>query len=449
MNRLITATCPRCGAQVQPAPGSEQVTCNYCGTVSFVARPQALRAPHAAPVPVKANGVLVLLGLGVSMLTLIGVGAAVWLITKSDPPAVPTPTSAPVPIRVPEAAATRAVPRAAPVASPIKILSGTPPLVADVDGDGRDDVVVPISAAGAAGTTEHYAAFNGKNGKELSRTPAIDDRSSTLPSVIGRRLITASRSGQLTGYGLANGSQQWTTALGARVTAFCSAKNPDSLLVATDDRRTLAVDLTTGRQSETKEACSVVLARSDRGSDPRDRHDYSAPRGVESYHCGGVTVMGSDNYTVADQCLVRARVDTDRLDGLVGHRLWKSDQSWIVFGVRKPGAYVPMVGLISKGRVAWKSEIPQDNPLEAQEGSPQYVGLAGPSIVATYASEKTRHIFVTAFAIEGGARRWTTPLPDAITSLSSLVASKDRVFVQAGDQLFVIDASSGGVVASL
>ncbi|MEO6603849.1 MAG: PQQ-binding-like beta-propeller repeat protein, partial [Polyangiaceae bacterium] len=232
-------------------------------------------------------------------------------------------------------------------APPNEIREDFRPLLADVDGDGTADVVAAIDTTDAA-RTQHYAAFSGRDGHELARTPSIADRNGALTAVVGRRLVSASRAGQLTSYGLANGSQQWTTALGARATAFCNAKNGESLIVATDESRRLAIDLTTGRQSETKEPCNLLLTRADRNDDPRDRHDYDAPQGTESYHCGGVTVMGSQNYTVQDQCLARARIDTDRLDGFVGHRLWKMEQNWLAFGVRKPGARVPMLALVSR-----------------------------------------------------------------------------------------------------
>ncbi len=387
--------------------------------------------------------------LGIVSLILLGTVAAVLLLVGGSAQSVTAPSAPSAPTKSTATTATEPTASAQPSAPPIAILSQFAPLLADVNADGHDDLVTEIALRGSGPATQHYVAFDGLTGRELSRSAAIaDDRTDTLPVVVGRRLITATHAGQLTSYGLANGSQQWTTALGARVIAFCAAKSVDSLLVSTDEQRQLAIDLTTGRQSETKEPCSLVLARSDRSGDPRDRHDYSAPRGVESYHCGGVTVMGDANYTVPDQCLARAHVDTDHLDGLIGHRLWKVEQNWLVFGVRKPGAYVPMVGLIKGGRVAWKAEVPQDNPLEAQEGSPQGIALAGSNVIATYATDKSRRLFVTAFALADGTRRWTTPLPDQVTSLSSLTSSAERVFVLANEQLFLLDAGSGKIAGN-
>ena len=431
---------------MQPAPGSEQATCSYCGTVSFIQRPRA--AP--APVVVRSStNLLVFVALGCGVFVMAGVGLCVFLLTgRADESVTVVPASPRATSAAPISAATVA-PSATAKVPPIKVLSNFPPLLADVDGDGSDDIVVALASKESAGTTEHYAAFSGRTGRELSRTAALPERNNALPIVDGRRLITASDSGQLTSYGLGNGSQQWTTALGARATPFCATKSSDSLLILTDEDRRLAVDSTTGRQSESKEPCTSALARSERGDDPHDRHDYSAPRGTESYYCGGVTVMGSANYSVADQCLARAHIDTDHLDGMVGHRLWKSDQNWLVFGVRKPGSAVPMVGLIARGRLAWKAEVPLDNPLEAQEGGPQYVALSGNQLIVAYSTTKDRRVFVTAFAVEGGTRRWTSPLPAPITGISSLKSSADRVFVQTGDELLWLNAADGKAITSI
>jgi len=446
MTRITTAICPRCGAQLQPVPGNPQATCAYCGTTSFV---EQQRTHAGLPrVPVKSSAPLIIGVLGVGALVLLGATVSVLMLTGGPEPTNVVATNAPTAVLPTPQVAPEAIdsPNAIAHAPPIEILTSLKPQLTDVDGDGADDVVVMLSTSGS-GSTEHYAAFSARTGRELSRTPAIADRNETV-TVAGRRLIAGSRSGQLTSYGLASGSQQWTTALGARVTTFCAAKSSDALLVRTDEQRTLAVDLTTGRQSETKEPCTVILTPGDR-NDPRDRHDYSAPRGTESYHCGGVTVMGSENYTVADQCLARAHVDTERLHGLNGSRLWKIEQNWLVLGIRKPGTRVPMVGLVVRGKLAWKSEIPRDNPLEAEEGAPQHVGLSGPLVVAAFSTSKDRHPFVTAFTATDGIRRWTVPLTDRSVSVSSLVTSASHVFVQADKQLFILDASTGKAVAEL
>jgi hypothetical protein len=207
-------------------PGSTQVTCSYCGTTSFL--PQKPAAPTTvAPAPNPTPWVLI--GLGIGAFVLISTAVCVFLLVGSGSSehgtvsVVATPTATTTVAAVPASAATALE----PAVSAIKIQNDFAPLLADVNADGHHDVVVAISTSGAAATAEHYAAFDGVSGRELSRSAALGDtRSDTLPVIPGRRLITASRSGQLIGYGLANGSQQWTTAEKVRrvfVTAFALA----------------------------------------------------------------------------------------------------------------------------------------------------------------------------------------------------------------------------------
>ena len=447
MNRIVSANCPRCGAQLQPAPGSDQATCQYCGTTSFVQRHHPVAAP-LAPASRKGNPALLLAALGLATAVFLGAIVAVVALARGGASAGVSAPSSFSNAPVAEAPAAAGVVAAESIRAPaIEILEDFTPLVADLDSDGTADVVAAIASIDAD-RSQHYAAFSGRDGHELSRTPALTDRNGAVAAVVGRRLVSASRAGQLTSYGLADGSQQWTTALGARATAFCGAKNSETLVVATDERRQLAIDLTTGRQSPTKEPCTLPITRGG-NDDPRDRHDYDAPQGTESYRCGGVTVMGSANYTVPDQCLVRAHIDTDRLDGFIGHRLWKIEQNWLAFGIRQPGARVPMVALISRGKLAWKAALPLDNPLQAQEGSPRFAGLATGSIVAVYVSDKDRRPFVTAFSVADGTRRWHVALPEGTKNISSLATSPNRVFIRAEKQLVLLDASNGQLVARL
>jgi outer membrane protein assembly factor BamB len=332
----------------------------------------------------------------------------------------------------------------------IKVLSDTPVLFGDVDGDQHGDVIAPISVSGSGARTEHYAVFDGQSAVERARTPALPERRNALVAIVGRRLLLAQHDGQLAAYDLASGDLQWSTALGERVVALCKGKTEEAAHLTTDADRRLYLDLITGRQTPTREACKTLLARGESARDPRDRRDYQAPLEVESYSCGGVRVMGDQNYTVSDACLARAHVDSDKLEGMVGHRVWKQGTDWLVFGVRRPGAYVPMVGRLRRGHFVWKSEVPAENPLEAAEGGPRFTALAGDQLDIAYQSGRPARWSLTAFAAADGARRWTRALPEALRgNVHSLGAADDRVFVQADDALLFYDATRGELKATL
>ncbi|HEY5959790.1 MAG TPA: hypothetical protein VIV60_24720, partial [Polyangiaceae bacterium] len=228
----------------------------------------------------------------------------------------------------------------------------------------------------------------------------------------------------------------------------CAAKSTENVLLITDDERRLLIDVTTGRQTETKERCEVPLAFDHSHHDPRDRRDYSAPLGTESYDCGGVRVMGSENYVVPDACLQRGHVDSERLDGVNAHRIWKLQKDWLIFGVREPGARVPMVARLSKGKLVWKAQVPTENPLDASEGAPQNVALIGDLLAVAYETRKESRWFVTLFALGDGARRWTVPVTGSVRSLAA-TSRPTRVVVQRDHDLLLLDPTNGNTTAQM
>lgn len=106
--KLVPATCPKCGANVQLDPDREFVTCQYCGASSFVQtqkRPvtayvhqhalPVIHVPRAASVLRGCSGAVALVG------ALVGVGAAVAAVvvgvvtSRTGPVAVSPPGVAP------------------------------------------------------------------------------------------------------------------------------------------------------------------------------------------------------------------------------------------------------------------------------------------------------------------------------------------------------------------
>jgi hypothetical protein len=279
----------------------------------------------------------------------------------------------------------------------------------------------------------------------LRETSALAGPQSALLAVAYRRLLLARRDGQLESYDLVSGDAQWSTMLGERVAALCEGPR-DTVHVTTDDGRELEVDVQTGRQSNVRTKCKVPLAVSPMRHDPRDRRDYRAPRDVAAFLCGGVRVMGDENYAVPDACLTRAKIDSDRLDGMVGHAVWAFGRGHLVFGVRKPGSYVPSVGLLERGRWVWKSEVPAANPLQAENGGPRTLNLHGDSLVIAYQGSEPRQPWLTKFIASTGQRGWTSKLDQAPVVLlqrdDCVIAHMDHsiaVFTPGGEPITTLE----------
>jgi hypothetical protein len=123
--KLVPATCPKCGANVQLDPDREFVTCQFCGASSFV---QTQKRPvtayvhqHALPVIHVPRAVGILSGCSGAVAlvgALIGVGAAVaagvlGVVTSKSTSVVPSLVASPSPGSTPAEASTTEAPTAA------------------------------------------------------------------------------------------------------------------------------------------------------------------------------------------------------------------------------------------------------------------------------------------------------------------------------------------------
>lgn len=439
MASLVTTTCPKCGANVPIPEGADRATCKYCQTVSHVKTTRAM--PMTAPRPASGGLLLPIIALtGVTMAC--GIGAAVFMLNSSAAPessAAPVVSAPEVEVMpVPEVQAELPAPPEAPPPPVLHLRDGSPVFSVDLEGDGAHELIAPVSLEG----TPLYAVFDPHTGAERGRTVALPD--TDLLAIAGttvKRLIVSTRLGQLHAYDLGSGAEQWTTALADSVLALCTTRDGE-LHVSTADERHLLLDLTTGRQTETRATCAPLQAMAQGRADPRDRHDYDAPLGVEAYRCGGTRVMGSANFTVPDICHGKI---PGNLDGIVAHRIWKHGAGWLIFGVRAPGRYVPKIALVERGRLVWSVDVPAQNPLEAEQGGPRETALVGTTLAALYTSESgDRNTWITAFDVADGRRIYSQELTGCERA-GGLVATEDALVVRCDHQLRVLNATDGAV----
>ncbi|HEY6879566.1 MAG TPA: hypothetical protein VI299_16180 [Polyangiales bacterium] len=435
MVSLKTVHCPRCGAAVRLDEKRERATCDYCGTTAYAEHASVAGAPT---VVVKAHPtVMVSLALG-----LLSVIVAALALMKEDKPVSPAAPPVPViaaPVALPQPPAARP-PQPAPPSW--RFDSYRPAQLVELEG--ANALLVPVEQT-APVRSAHFALYALPSGTLLRKTVALEDPQRALIAVLERRLFLANARGQLEAYDLASGNLQWSSALGERVAALCDAS--PALQVTTDDGRNLSVDVTTGRQSPTRTPCKVPLAVAPGRNAPADRRDYRAPRDVQAFRCGSVRVMGSANYVVPDACKQYAKIDSDHLPGMVGHAAWRFGRGALVFGVRTPGTYVPMVGLYERGRWTWQSEVPASNPLEAETGGPRMVSLFEDSLLIGYASGQPKQHWLTRFDARTGRRSWNRAL--ASHELTTIVQNAEVVVVHSGSTVELIAPSDGTKLTSL
>jgi ribosomal protein S27AE len=442
--KLKTAHCPRCGAEVRLDGRRERGTCAYCGTTSYVEK------RDDAPVLVIKAHVSVWLSLALGLVVVLIAAATVWMVVRAPrPDAATQPRAIANTIAAPVTPALPALPTPPVPIAVVRTASFASARFVQSAGDAPPEVLVPVQQELAGKTTSHFATYDPVSAELLHRTPALDDAEGDLTAVVQRRLVLASPLGQVRGFDLASLDPQWSTALGERVAALCEANETqsDALHVVTDDGRNLLLDLMTGRQSATRRPCQRPLAVSAGRHAPGDRRDYRAPRDVEAWHCGLVRVMGSQSYVVPDACKVHAKVDSDRLDGMVGHAMWRFARGQLVFGVRTPGTYVPMVGLLERKRWVWKTEVPAANPLEAEQGGPRTISLHGDSLVLGYASRRPARHWLTALSAKDGTRRWHRALPETAQTLVAVDQADALIAVHTSDAVRLLSPRDGSIIA--
>jgi DNA-directed RNA polymerase subunit RPC12/RpoP len=441
MARLESVNCPHCGAPLSIDAAADRVRCNYCGSTSLVQR-TADPPPGGAPVIlVKSPAVNLALLLGLAAVLVVGaVSLTALSLRQPGPPAVFTASTQ----RDPPAALPEARPKATAPETALRLDPRRPLELVDVNGDGRSEIVASVVLRTGATESRHFAVFDSQSGALKARTPPLENLDEALAAVLGKRLVIANPLGEVVAYDLSSGDRQWTSTLGEPALALCAPRRAGAMLVLSGSRGTM-LDLITGRQSETSEPCRSPLARSDVASAPRYRGDDSAPRGTEGILCGSVRVMGSQDYTVPDACFFRAHLDTSKLGGMVGHRLWSVEKGWLVFGVRRPAPYVPMVGRLQRGRFVWQTEVPAENPLAADDGGPRHVALVGDELVIGYSERREQLWHLTAFALADGARRFAVGLEQLSGGLRALSAADDTIVAQDDDGFWLLDARTGSV----
>jgi hypothetical protein len=232
--------------------------------------------------------------------------------------------------------------------------------------------------------------------------------------VAGEVILFAGETGQLTGLGLRDGATRFQVSLPDKPARFC--RSGAAFAIQTADDRWHEISLTDGelRRAQGKPRCEQ-LDDDQRGEvDPAVTVDRSPRRWKQpGMH--------------------------------VARELRRGSGPVVGVGWRRPGSAVPMVArLDERGRVTWKAEVPDGNPLEARGGSSGFWTVTGRAVCATYERTSGNRVHLTCFDLESGKRTWDVAIPgERITVLTSLVASGERLYLSGWSLLIGIDAASG------
>lgn len=455
MPQVVGLRCPHCAAALPAEVGASSVKCAYCGTTSMLQRGGTIAGAATTSGAGKTSPAGCLVAAGV--LTLFGSGAAVWLLAARPVASPPMPVASVPPAVVAQPVAPVVAPIPAVAPPPTRTLeridTGRRPLLVDVNGDAHPDIVALTEFSEGPRRWSAYAALDSQTGAILWTVDvADDDRRGIIAAVAHGRLVLLTDKGQVHGHDLRTGAAQWTTALGERGKQMCASKAADALEIPTLDERVLQIDVRTGRQAPVAaipECAALPTDHAPEGNDPSDRADRRAPPGTVAIRCGGASVYTSSGLTkLPDQCRQRSKIDVDRLAGIVAHSLWQHGDGWLVLGVRTPGTYVPMLGLLDKQKqLAWKAEVPDGNPLLADQGGPDPAVLLGDRVIVGYTG-KDQPPHLTAFALADGARQWHIDVPGG-ERVQQAQAADDMVFLYSDGSVHIIKPGDGSLVRTI
>jgi hypothetical protein len=317
------------------------------------------------------------------------------------------------------------------------------PLLFDVNGDGHDDAVV---VADTKGGPYVIAAVDGTNGATLWQSDPVEHWTNPL-FVVGGIALQPDDGGSLVAYDFKSTKPAWTASLGEKVKQLCEGPDPTQVRVLLADQRSLFVTLKTGEQAPATKVDACKAISSNKRDYTSDNTPTSTTKVGDRISCSKHTIVtSSGTTTVPNPCRTRLPIDPDSIDGMSVYQAIVVDGGFLLSGVHHPGTAYPVIGLLKGRAMAWKSDIPDGNPLLADSGAGS-VMVVGNRAVAAY--ESARKPYVTAFAVDTGHRDWVVPFPyDRAPVLS---ASKDTIFAFADvpDALVGFAPATGATLFSL
>ncbi len=445
--RAVHLKCPNCGAKLDAALDAMSVDCSYCGSTAriqhrtrFLQRPVPLPPVQPRPqvryeVQVQYNQMPVATatrsaaGIGwfmlVSMMATMGV--AFYFVQKNTASQVD---------RANQLAASYAG------GSSWRFDGTGSVLTLDIDGDG---ILDPIGLANNPDLV--MVALNGKDGSVLWQSNIAESKVLTLHNTT---LVQADDSGNISGWDVQTGKAKWSTPMGELHRSLC-ANGPDSIAIQLANKKWEMLDLATGqisplgskpgncsRLGSTEENSQAHLLFSDR------RRDY--PKKLDTMYFDKIATI----------------VETGDV---------------VVMGARKPGTSVPMLAYYahqknqedgeeipaevkrrnkrrghkakSPTKLLWSVELPSKDPLSADSGAPDYVGVNETQICSVYTPSEGPPIAVC-FERATGKRMWESPLPPNTTFvIRGVTATPTHVFVTHWGRLDAFDAKTGALAYTI
>jgi hypothetical protein len=450
---IVKLVCQGCGANLDALDNQSVMQCGYCGTVNQIKKtvyeqpakkpppvqqpvpqpaPQVQFSPQVTP-PQRSGGGLRIFLLITTLLPLIIGGAITFFVAHSTTDLFKGVEGIPNfrgmggdkgKVRNYRWASER-------------------PFVADVNGDGVDDIVGAIRDFDSQDFV--LTAMSGIDWSTLWEAP-VGKQSDISGQVLVRfeaqhQLLLLALGASLTAYDAKTGEQRWVTNLSDAVESL--AIEDEQLWVATIDEGRHIVKLADGSStpSNAKPGAKAKLLRDDRG--------------YELIPSLGTLDLNSDQFT--DLRIKVGFCPQDDLPFSLEHRRNRNSSCGhtrgLAFATRAQGTAVPfLVGYDQKTKAErWREQLTTPGTLETVDtgfNQPR-AELLGDEAIVSFAPGK-QHPRIRRISLVDGATKWEAELvAKSVQHVEGMSVGKDRVFVNYGGGIHVLSLVDGQVQAIL
>jgi outer membrane protein assembly factor BamB/DNA-directed RNA polymerase subunit RPC12/RpoP len=449
---IIKLVCQGCGANLDALDTSRIIACGYCGTQNQIkptvyqeAPPPPMQTPVQTPVmqyhvvrpvakpqPAAARGLGVFIAFG-ALVPMVIAGAVAFLAMKGSD------------------SISRGQNGGLALASEggeerqYRWESGRP-FIADLDGDGTEDLLGIIQVIGANNLS--IVALSGADWRVLWETD-IGDRS-TMPEspqlrfVDDQAIVVFAMGAAIRAYDGKTGQSKWVANLPDKTEMI--VRDGDRLWTRTIDESIHTIALASGQittaKGEPSEAATPL--RTDYGYDliPSNRQ-----LGMEYEQFADVRIETA----FCPPELLEVRLEPIR--GFEGVPCtWKHGLAWVS---RNKGTAVPfLLGYDpATKQERWRIQLTPPGTLETIDSGfnqPRAEFVGEDAVISFSPSNANGHAHIRRIDMAAGATKWETTLERKMTeNVDGMVVGKDRVYVDHGGSMVVIDLASGNVIERL
>jgi hypothetical protein len=302
------------------------------------------------------------------------------------------------------------------------------PIPVDVNGDGTDDIVGWIKLLNEPeGKQMHLAAFDGKDGKELWRTPSTGSHDSSInahAAVIDDRLLVVDGEANATAYDLDDGKKKWEKSMGERAKRVC-VHDDDALVELADETRWLvSIDSGKKKKADPKTPCTRVWGT------------HSTPD----------TAAAFDRFNRFDRRFGSTEQSVPAFEGMtVSESFPAPGNLTIALGTKDKGTRIPMVGVARGEKVLWNSVVPEEDAMKAQKSAPDIAAADGKRLYVAFDGTGSQPTRIAAFELESGDRLWERDAPhsEEHSKVDAFVPMGKRLAISHWTWLTVLSAKSG------